>query len=255
MASRRMFSIDVINTDKFMEMPITAQCLYFHLGMRADDDGFISSPRQILKMTTCTQGDMKTLLENGYIIPFESGIVVIRHWKQHNYIKPDRYHPTKYQHEFALLSINENEYDLDTSCIQIGTNKDPQVRDRLELGKDRVRIDYQQIADMYNDICISFPRLTKMSEQRKKAIKARLNTYNVDDFKKLFEMAEGSSFLKGQNGRDWSATFDWLIKDANMAKVLDGNYTDAKGVETIGNKENEDRGQASDYYEELMQRS
>lgn len=101
----------------------------------------------------------------------------------------------------------------------------------LELEKDieiekRENIDYQQIADMYNATCVSFPRLTKLSEKRKKAIKARLNTYTVEDFKRLFKMAESSSFLKGQNNRNWSATFDWLIADGNMAKVLDGNYQD-----------------------------
>ena len=79
---------------------------------------------------------------------------------------------------------------------------------------------------MYNATCVSFPRLTKLSEKRKKSIRARLRTYTVDDFKKLFEMAENSSFLKGKNNRNWSATFDWLIADGNMAKVLDGNYAD-----------------------------
>lgn len=78
---------------------------------------------------------------------------------------------------------------------------------------------------MYNNICVSFPRLTKLSDARKKAIKARLQQYSLEDFKKLFDMAESSSFLKGQNDRNWLASFDWLLKDANMAKVLDGNYT------------------------------
>ena len=77
---------------------------------------------------------------------------------------------------------------------------------------------------MYNATCVSFPQLKVLSDKRKKAIKARLNTYTVEDFKRLFEMAEGSSFLKGANNRNWSATFDWLIADGNMAKVLDGNY-------------------------------
>lgn len=95
-----------------------------------------------------------------------------------------------------------------------------------DMDKDRESINYQQIADMYNDTCVSFPRLTKLSDARKKAIKARLNTYSVEDFEKLFEMAEASSFLKGQNDRDWSANFDWLLKDSNMAKILDGNYQD-----------------------------
>ena len=88
-------------------------------------------------------------------------------------------------------------------------------------------IDYQFIADMYNATCISFPKLTKLSDKRKKTIKARFNQgYTVEDFKRLFELAEGSSFLKGGNSRNWQATFDWMIADANMAKILDGNYTD-----------------------------
>ena len=81
------------------------------------------------------------------------------------------------------------------------------------------------IRELYNSVCGSYPRLVKMSESRKKAIRARLRAgYTVDDFRRLFEMAESSDFLKGRNRRNWSATFDWLIADANMAKVLDGNY-------------------------------
>lgn len=84
----------------------------------------------------------------------------------------------------------------------------------------------QQIVDLYHSICVSFPSVRSLSDARKKAIKARLNTYSVEDFKAMFEKAEASSFLKGGNDRNWTATFDWLIKDANMAKVLDGNYDD-----------------------------
>ena len=84
----------------------------------------------------------------------------------------------------------------------------------------------QQIVDLYNSICISFPSVRTLSDARKKTIKARLKTFTLDDFKELFEKAESSSFLKGDNSRKWKATFDWLIKDANMAKVLDGNYND-----------------------------
>lgn len=97
----------------------------------------------------------------------------------------------------------------------------------MDMGRDS-NINYQQIADMYNETCVSFPRITKLSDSRKKAIKARLNQYAIEDFRKLFQMAEESSFLKGQNSRDWIPNFDWLVKDANMAKVLDGNYTDRR---------------------------
>lgn len=90
--------------------------------------------------------------------------------------------------------------------------------------RKRENINYQQIADMYNNTCVSFPRLMSMSDSRKRAIRARLRNYTVSDFEKLFVKAEESSFLKGKSNSDWSATFDWLIKDSNMAKVLEGNY-------------------------------
>lgn len=94
----------------------------------------------------------------------------------------------------------------------------------------------QQIVDLYHSICKSFPSVRSISAARQKAIKARLNTYSLDDFRTVFENAEASSFLKGANDRNWSATFDWLIKDQNMAKVLEGNYAD-KPQRGYGRKE------------------
>lgn len=114
---------------------------------------------------------------------------------------------------------------VDSTVIEGGNAEEDIEEDKdKEIERDKERIDYQQIADMYNSICVSFPSIRSLSEARKKAIKARLNTYSVDDFKQVFENAEASSFLKGNNDRNWTATFDWLIKDSNMAKVLDGNY-------------------------------
>lgn len=81
-----------------------------------------------------------------------------------------------------------------------------------------------EIVNLYNSICVSFPRIKVLSESRKKAIRARLKVYSLEDFRALFQNAEESDFLKGSNSRNWNATFDWLIKDGNMAKVLDGNY-------------------------------
>lgn len=91
------------------------------------------------------------------------------------------------------------------------------------------KIDYQEIIDLYNSICISFSKVTTLSGARKKAIKARYANYKYDEFKSLFEMAEQSDFLKGRNNRDWKANFDWMIKDSNMAKILDGNYANRRG--------------------------
>ena len=98
------------------------------------------------------------------------------------------------------------------------------VNENVNDNEKEKEVSYQLIADMYNDICISFPRLTKLSDARKKAINARLKKYSLDDIKKVFTLAEESDFLKGSNNRNWSANFDWLMNDTNMAKVLDGNY-------------------------------
>lgn len=100
------------------------------------------------------------------------------------------------------------------------------IEEEREEEKERDKIDYKGIVAAFNSICVSFPSVKALSDARKKAIKARLNTYSLDDFKTLFEKAEASSFLKGKNNSNWSATFDWMIKDSNMAKVLDGNYDD-----------------------------
>ena len=97
MAQRRMLSIKIVDSDMFLDMPKSTQCLYFHLNMRADDDGFIDNPKKIQRMIGCSDDDMKILIAKQFIIPFESGIVVIKHWKIHNYIRGDRYVPTIYQ--------------------------------------------------------------------------------------------------------------------------------------------------------------
>lgn len=101
----------------------------------------------------------------------------------------------------------------------------------IEIDKERKRLDYQEIIKAYNDICISLPAVNKLSDNRKKAIKARINSgYTVEDLIKCFEKAEKSSFLKGGNKRNWHADFDWLMKDANIAKVLDGKYDDYSNI-------------------------
>ncbi len=232
-----MFSLDVVDTDIFLDLPISSQALYFHLGMRADDDGFVSSPKRITAMIGANQDDLKLLIVKGFIIALEDGVIVIRHWKQNNYIQNDRHKNTIYQSQFAALTVNNGIYEVDTQCIQTVSEMDTQDR----LGKDSIdkdSIDYWLIAKLYNATCVSFPKLTKLSDKRKMTIRARFNQgYTVEDFKRLFEMAESSNFLKGGNNRNWIASFDWMITDANMAKTLDGNYSDrqkGKGGEADG---------------------
>lgn len=108
MAERRMFAKTIIDSDAFLDMPLSAQALYFHLSMRADDEGFINNPKKIQRMIGASDDDMKILLAKNFILQFESGVIVIKHWKIHNYIRSDRLNQTAYQEERALLSIKDN---------------------------------------------------------------------------------------------------------------------------------------------------
>ena len=156
MAERRMFAKTIIDSDAFLDMPMSTQALYFHLSMRADDDGFINNPKRIQRMIGASDDDLKLLIAKSFIIVFESGVVVIKHWKIHNYIQSDRYKPTVYAEEKSLLDVKKNKaYTLSNGeCIQNGYITDTQDRlgkdrlgkdrlgkDRLELGKDSIDIE------------------------------------------------------------------------------------------------------------------
>ena len=118
MAQKRMFSHSVVESDDFLEMPDSSQNLYFHLSMHADDDGFIDSWKSIMRMTGKKDDDLKILIAKAFVLPFDTGVLVIRHWRLNNYIQKDRYKETIYKEEKALLSPdNSNVYNLDTNCI------------------------------------------------------------------------------------------------------------------------------------------
>jgi hypothetical protein len=140
-AERRMFAKTIIDSDAFLDMPLSSQALYFHLSMRADDDGFINNPKKIQRMVGSSEDDLKLLIAKRFIIAFESGVIVIKHWKIHNYIQKDRYKPTMYQDEKSMLiDKNNKSYTVEAECIHDGYSLETQVRlgkDRLEIGKDR----------------------------------------------------------------------------------------------------------------------
>lgn len=122
------------------------------------------------------------------------------------------------------LEIRDKRLEIDKET-EIETEDPPD--DERPGSPAHISVPYEQIKSLYNSICISFPKCTAMSEARKKAIRARFSSgYTLEDFRRLFEKTEASSFMRGANSRNWRATFDWLIKDGNMAKVLDGNYDD-----------------------------
>ena len=168
MAERRMIAKSIIKSDQFLDMPATTQCLYFHLLLEADDDGFINAPKSIMRVIGAKDDDMRVLQAKGYIIPFESGVIVIKHWRLHNSLRKDRYNPNpQLENERKQLVVADNkEYQLATNWQpngnQLVTSGIPLVatgKDRLgkdRLGKDREEEEKEdppssEILKMYGD--------------------------------------------------------------------------------------------------------
>lgn len=145
-------------------------------------------------------------------------------------------------------------YGIDTTVTVSDTVSDTVTVSVSDINSNSISnkdVDYNRIIEMYNSICISYPRVTTLSDARKRAIRARLKMYTYDDFKVLFEKAEESTFLKGGNDRNWAANFDWLIKDSNMAKVLDGNYAN----KNTGSKVAQELDRSYEMYAQWAERS
>lgn len=194
MAQRRMFSKKIVETDFFMEMSPTAKLLYFYLNMSADDDGFVGNPKTIKLISGATDDDLKILIAKQFIIPFDSGVIVIKDWKIHNYIQKDRYNQTQYLDEKKQLLVEEN--GTYTKCIQDVSSLDTQVR--LGKSKDRIGKSNNTMSDKSDDVIpyseiISYlnekaGRSFKTTEAHKRFIKARWNEdYKLDDFKKVVD--------------------------------------------------------------------
>ncbi len=137
MAERRMFAKTIVTSDAFLDMPLSARCLYFTLGMFADDDGFVNNPKSIMRQVGACTDDLNLLLLKRFILTFDSGVIVIKHWRIHNYIQKDRYKETKYIEERSTLMLDEK--GAYTECIQGVSNLDTQVRlGEVKLGEDRL---------------------------------------------------------------------------------------------------------------------
>lgn len=257
MAERRMFAKTIIDSDAFLDMPLSAQSLYFHLSMRADDDGFINNPKKIQRMIGASDDDFKILLMKNFVISFESGVVVIKHWRIHNYIRQDRKHDTKYFEEMSLLEVKENgAYTFMSDICQSSGGQlvdSCPTEDRLgkdsigevSIGKDSIGEDiveskdsmssdndYEKIKRMWNtlDGLGDIKGIKALTDKRKMAIRARLKEYNMENFEEAIENIRHSDFLQGKhNGRPFVITFDWFIRPNNFPKVLEGNYTPSRG--------------------------
>lgn len=224
MAERRMFAKTIIDSDAFLDMPLSTQCLYFHLSMRADDDGFINNPKKIQRMIAASEDDLKLLITKNFIIPFESGIVVIKHWKIHNYIRGDRYKETVYQEEKSLLIEKDNKaYTTGIpSDNQVVYQMDTQVR----LGKDSIGkynnniVQNTEAEAMFEELWLLYP-VKKGKGQVSLSAKKRIAKVGIDEMRRAIdrykaELAKDADWRKPQNG----STFF----NSGYVDYLDDNY-------------------------------
>lgn len=224
MAERRMFAKTIIDSDVFIDMPLSTQALYFHLSMRADDDGFINNPKKIQRMVGASDDDLKILVMKRYLLPFESGVVVVKHWKIHNYIKKDRYKPTVYTEEKAMLEVKEN--GSYTECIHDVSKLDTQVR----LGQDRLGKDSIEVLDVpdTNVGNTTTKRFTPPTlEQVVEYCRERNNTI---DPQKFIDHYTANGWMVGRNKmKDWKATVrTWERSEFNkkgQPKFEERSYT------------------------------
>lgn len=167
MAEKRMFSKSIIDSDLFLDMPATSQMLYFHLAMRADDDGFIDNAKRIQRTVGASDDDMKVLILKSFIIPFESGVIVIKHWRIHNYIKNDRYKPTIHTDEKASLELDGNNiYQLTGTTLEpernrIGTKMEHRL-DKSRLDKNREDKNNIPTVEVVDDVDLWFGEFWKL---------------------------------------------------------------------------------------------
>jgi predicted phage replisome organizer len=162
-------------------------------------------------------------------------VITIPNWNKHQTLdaydkkkERDRLYQQERRSKQRLLAAGSSDESSDgqaTPSSYVAISEEDKEEEK-ELDIDKERTDYKSLVDLYHSICKSFPSVRSLSDARKKAIKARLNTYSLDDFRTVFENAEASAFLRGSNDRNWSANFDWLIADKNFVKVLEGNYAD-----------------------------
>lgn len=219
-----MFAKTIIDSDLFLDMPMSTQLLYFHLSMRADDDGFINNPKKIQRMVGCSEDDLKMLVVKQFIIPFESGVVVIKHWRIHNYIRNDRHKPTLCS-ERDLIVLDENMvYQVSDNCQSSGIpmvdKMDTQVRlGKVSIGKDSIgEGNVSKKADVSS---APPPKSVKKKFGEYKNISLTDEQYQklVNDFgetviSEYIQRMDEYIQMKGKKYRDFSlALRNWLKKD------------------------------------------
>lgn len=226
MAERRMFAKTIIDSDAFLDMPLSTQCLYFHLNMRADDDGFVNNPKRIQRLIGASEDDLKLLIAKSFVLTFDSGVIVIKHWRINNYIQNDRYHKTPYQEEMARLEVKENRsysYKENGACIQDGYMLDTEIR------QDKNRQDKKRLVSR---------RFTPPTLEEVQAYVEERG--NLIDAKKFFDYYETAGWKdsKGQPVKNWKQkAITWEGRGTQTPKSKLPDFENINGYHELEKKE------------------
>lgn len=224
MAERRMFAKKITESDAFLDMPSSTQMLYFHLSMNADDDGFVNNPKKIQRMCGASDDDFKLLIAKSFVLLFESGVIVIKHWKMHNYVQADRYRPTDYVEEKSMLGLKKNKaYTLDeskmyTKCIQdVSVGKDS--IGKISIDKDSIVKDSKGESVRGEKTKRFIPPSVEEVEQY------CIERSNNIDAQSFIDFYESKGWMIGKNKmKDWKAavrTWGRSRKQENKENVFD----------------------------------
>lgn len=261
MADRRMFAKSIVTSDAFLDLPATARCLYFGIGMEADDDGFVNNVNSIMRMVGATKEDVKILVSRKFLILFDSGVVLVKHWKINNYIQKDRYHPTKYRAEKEQVEVKENgayrkkdgvytEY-LDTE-IRLGKNSKDNVGTSIYPVRSISTLPKKEKSNSSNSSIESVyteDTYTRQQEESMKKVKEawnltggrpvrefkldsrrgenmiqRIETVGLDVLLETIAKVKNIPFFLGENKRKWVITLDWFLDPDNFQKILEGQF-------------------------------
>jgi len=245
MAEKRMFAKSIVLSDAFLDMPMSARCLYFTLGMLADDDGFVGSPKAIMRQCGASQDDLSILLSKRYVLAFESGVIVIKHWRINNYLRQDRYSPTTYIEERNELDLDAKGAYIEAEGIQAGIppgipREDKRSEEECSEGKGREDLtisdeivcrpeDVRQVVEAWNTLGIQTIRKVPTADKNTgKMLRARIKEYGIEAVLEAVELVRASDFLMGK-ATDWQITLEWFCRPNNFPKVINGNYENRSG--------------------------
>jgi len=179
MAQKRMFDKTITNSDEFLELPDSSQVLYFHLSMNADDDGFVNNWKSILRMTGTKQDDLKLLITKSFVIPFDSGVIVIKHWRINNFLRKDRHIDTKYKEELNMLVCDSNnEYILKDDNLLVNQRSTQYSIEENSIDNNNIytstkNVDEEILNQEFEKLWVIYPKKQGKKDALKHFIKAR----------------------------------------------------------------------------------